>query len=499
MPDTPVWLEKPVDTDFYITDAFNSPRDYSNWPQKKQLHEGLDFKVVDAQGHPVAVLAAQRGVIDKVANYPQGYGNYVRIRHDWSNGHVYVTWYGHMSSISVQQGQFVQAGQTIGVAGSTGNSTGIHLHLTLQDIGHGLSGYVVDDVVDPYPYFRLGEPPPLVNEAAFLADVTVPDGTILPAGQAFTKTWRIRNSGTIAWGSGYRLAFSANEPMGGPADVPLPPLASSEEGLVSVNLVAPTSAGRYRSTWTPRDAQGNAFNDLLYIEIVVSVPVLSDDATYLADLTIPDHTMVTHGQTFLKQWRVRNNGATIWNNSYNLAFFDDEQMSAPAAVPVPYTRPGEEAVVGVTFTAPPTEGEHTSTWRMRNPQGQYFGEPLFTLVKVQAGPTPLERSEMSYVADVTFADGVKVQAGQVMQKVWRVRNTGTTPWGSGYTLAFSSGEPMGAAESVALPASEPLRTIQTAITLTMPDTPGSYRSVWKLRDPQGNSFGPALSVTVKVK
>jgi murein DD-endopeptidase MepM/ murein hydrolase activator NlpD len=55
-------------------------------------------------------------------------------------------------------GDFVIAGQHIGITGDTGNAFGIHLYLTLQHIGHGLKNYVVDDVVDPFPFFHLGPP-----------------------------------------------------------------------------------------------------------------------------------------------------------------------------------------------------------------------------------------------------------------------------------------------------------------------------------------------------
>ena len=45
--------------------------------------------------------------MDKVANFPPGYGRYVRIRHQWPTGDVYVTWYGHLSEIQVKEGDFV--------------------------------------------------------------------------------------------------------------------------------------------------------------------------------------------------------------------------------------------------------------------------------------------------------------------------------------------------------------------------------------------------------
>ena len=49
-------------------------------------------------------------------------------------------------------GQAVGRGETIGVLGTSGNSTGYHVHLTLQHVGHGLAGYVIDDVTNPEWY-----------------------------------------------------------------------------------------------------------------------------------------------------------------------------------------------------------------------------------------------------------------------------------------------------------------------------------------------------------
>ncbi len=106
------WLQNPVAINFLVTSRFNDPRDYGN-----HLHEGIDLNAVDGHGSPVAVLAAQRGVVDKVGFYQAGYGNYLRLRHEWADGVTYVTWYGHLSTISVKVGDFVQLGQQIGIAG----------------------------------------------------------------------------------------------------------------------------------------------------------------------------------------------------------------------------------------------------------------------------------------------------------------------------------------------------------------------------------------------
>ena len=130
------YLLVPVATRYQVTSRFNDPREYANSPDKKQRHEGIDLNAVDASGRPVAVFAAQRGVVDKVANFPPGYGHYVRIRHQWPDGETYVTWYAHMSEIHTKVGNFVAAGEKIGVSGDSGFAFGIHLHLTLQHIGH---------------------------------------------------------------------------------------------------------------------------------------------------------------------------------------------------------------------------------------------------------------------------------------------------------------------------------------------------------------------------
>jgi hypothetical protein len=48
------------------------------------------------------------------------------------------------------------------------------------------------------------------NQASFVTDVTIPDGSSFVAGASFVKTWRVRNSGACAWGSGYSIIFFPN-------------------------------------------------------------------------------------------------------------------------------------------------------------------------------------------------------------------------------------------------------------------------------------------------
>ncbi len=173
----------PCDFPHVVTARFNDPRDYPQNPKQKQLHEGLDLAPIAPAAAPYRVLAAQSGTVTKVATNPTGYGLYVRIEHEWGETETYVTWYGHLAAVHVREGDTVVIGQHIGDAGSSGNSSGTHVHLTLQHIGHGLANYVVDDVVNPDMYLStlpdnpvpVIETPPVVTEPVTPAPTPEPD------------------------------------------------------------------------------------------------------------------------------------------------------------------------------------------------------------------------------------------------------------------------------------------------------------------------------------
>ncbi|HEY4025008.1 MAG TPA: peptidoglycan DD-metalloendopeptidase family protein [Candidatus Dormibacteraeota bacterium] len=118
------WPERgPITQLFGCTDFLAEPYD-PNCPTR-HIHTGLDIGA--SFGTPAA--AADTGIVSLV-NYGWGggYGNYVVITH----GNGYATLYAHLSAISVSANQAVQRGQTIGAEGSTGFSTGPHLHFEIR-------------------------------------------------------------------------------------------------------------------------------------------------------------------------------------------------------------------------------------------------------------------------------------------------------------------------------------------------------------------------------
>jgi hypothetical protein len=76
-------------------------------------------------------------------------------------------------------------------------------------------------------------------------------------GQTFTKVWRLRNSGTCTWTKDYRIAVFSGEPMGAPDKVPLPNKIEPGQSVdVTVDLVAPGTAGTYQGNWKLQNASG---------------------------------------------------------------------------------------------------------------------------------------------------------------------------------------------------------------------------------------------------
>lgn len=109
----------------------------------------------------------------------------------------------------------------------------------------------------PSPTFN---PATCTNRGEFVTDVTIPDGSTLNAGQAFTKTWRIKNVGTCAWTSAYSLVFVYGDALGAdPVQNLTSSVAPGETADFSVNMVAPAAPGSYRSYWRFKNAGGAQF------------------------------------------------------------------------------------------------------------------------------------------------------------------------------------------------------------------------------------------------
>ncbi|MBI4786302.1 MAG: hypothetical protein HY782_04570 [Chloroflexi bacterium] len=108
-----------------------------------------------------------------------------------------------------------------------------------------------------------------VNNAIFVADVTVPDGTVLAAGQPFNKIWRVRNNGTCAWGSDYQYVFIGGEAMATTTMIAVPNTAAGATADLLIAMVAPTAPGAHVGQWRMRAPNGALFGNTMNVTINV--------------------------------------------------------------------------------------------------------------------------------------------------------------------------------------------------------------------------------------
>jgi Ig-like domain from next to BRCA1 gene len=147
-----------------------------------------------------------------------------------------------------------------------------------------------------------------------------------------------------------RIAENASPTPNIPSETPLP---------TNTNTPAPTNTPIVTATNTPLPCLMVGFNK----------------ATI--DQTVPDNTIMSPGQVFVKTWRLINLGTCTWNSSYQLVFDHGDGMGVPTGYSQTMTAgsvaPGKSVDVSVTLTAPSAAGTYTGYWRFRDPNMIYFG------------------------------------------------------------------------------------------------------------------------------
>ena len=105
------------------------------------------------------------------------------------------------------------------------------------------------------------------------------------------------------------------------------------------------------------------------------------------DVNVPDNTVMSPGQEFVKTWKIKNTGACTWGEGYKLSYsYGDKMNGAPQALTAAIA-PGQEVEVSVAFKAPDLPGTYQSFWTLQNPKGVAFqgneGKVLYVLIVVQ--------------------------------------------------------------------------------------------------------------------
>lgn len=232
-----------------------------------------------------------------------------------------------------------------------------------------------------------------MNNSRYITDVTIPDDSTIAANTQFVKTWRVENNGDTPWGEGYHLVFLRGTAMTPITKQPVPLTVPDQQADISIALTTPSQSGTYFGDWKLQDPQGNLFGQGVFLRIIVpqaelpprDAPVPNTGVVgvrLVSHVTVPPGTNLAPGVTFVKTWRVENNGTKTWGAGFRLSERSGTFMAAQREHPVSPLKPGQQAELSVILTAPTQPGTYSTRWRLRTDKNSGFGDRLMVEINV---------------------------------------------------------------------------------------------------------------------
>jgi len=156
-------------------------------------------------------------------------------------------------------------------------------------------------------------------------------------------------------------------------------------------------------------------------------------------------------------------------------------------------------LTAAAFTPTPSLPTETSVSSTPGVTSTATTQPLAQVTNAE-GTTVALCDSLAYVADVNIPDDTNMAPGQDFIKTWRVKNTGSCPWGEGYELVYAeyenemSGQPQPLTEVV-----QPGQEVEISVQFTAPDEIGNYLSAWQMSNPAGVTFEDIIFVKIIVQ
>lgn len=156
-------------------------------------------------------------------------------------------------------------------------------------------------------------------------------------------------------------------------------------------------------------------------------------------------------------------------------------------------------LTAAAFTPTPSEPTETAVSPTSAETGTATTQPLAQVTNAQ-GTTVALCDSLQFVADVNIPDDTNMSPGQDFVKTWRVKNTGSCPWGEGYELVYADyandldGQPQPLTEVV-----QPGQEVEISVQFTAPSEIGEYLSAWQMENPAGVTFEEIIFVRIIVQ
>ena len=188
------------------------------------------------------------------------------------------------------------------------------------------------------------------------------------------------------------LALSACSPTETPtATVGVEAIYTAAAQTIEAKIAKTTDVPQ--PTETPRPTQTET-STLAAVTLQATAPTATsivqnycDNSIYVADVTIPDKTVMTPGQGFDKTWTLQNTGTCTWSTNYSITFLNGAQMSGSAHTMTASVAPQQKINITVKMIAPGTASTYTGWWRLANADGAKFGQPVSVIIIVPGGTT----------------------------------------------------------------------------------------------------------------
>jgi hypothetical protein len=168
-------------------------------------------------------------------------------------------------------------------------------------------------------------------------------------------------------------------------------------------------------------------------------------AEYVADLTIPDGTIVAPGASFMKRWSVKNTGSCTWNSSYKFVFMDGDILGGAYVYNFPgFAAPQDTAEIPVQLYAPSETGSFTGYWKIQAPDGTVFGVGQYDQslsVSIVVGSGTPQNNKTQSVYDITAVSYTIERRCTAANTFWHiyVHLTSNGPLKSTFSILQSDG------------------------------------------------------------
>ena len=122
---------------------------------------------------------------------------------------------------------------------------------------------------------------------------------------------------------------------------------------------------------------------------------------FLNDVSIPDRTVLLPNMNATKTWRIKNTGTCTWDSAYTFNYVKGSLQGQPGWSIQKLVGPGESYEISVDFVTPAGNGEYTSYWQMRSPEGMNFGQTIWMDYQVSASSGTADQRTQSGAPKIT--------------------------------------------------------------------------------------------------